>query len=82
MAITIFIGGGGNPNLFELFGSIVAILLVVLIINYLIDWLGKKPWKRGDNIAPPTVHQSIQKENTNQNEPDSDHAPDNLLFKF
>ena len=80
--IAIFISGGGNSNLFELYGSIVAILFVVLIMNYLIDWLKKKPWKRDDNIAPPTVHQSIQVDKTNQNEPDSNHAPNNLLLRF
>jgi hypothetical protein len=36
----------GNPNLFELYGLLLTILLAAYLVNALYEWLKKKPWKK------------------------------------
>jgi hypothetical protein len=35
-----------NPDLFELYGIVVSVLLAAWILNSLYEWLKTKPWKK------------------------------------
>ncbi len=47
----------GNPNLFELYGLLLAILSSAYILNTLYEWLKKKPWKKNEtHVIDPENH--------------------------
>jgi len=66
----------GAPDIINLIGLLLGILLCLLALNALFEWLMTKPWKRdrnpdaiiGDENTETNLNQSNEEENKNQSD--------------
>ncbi len=66
----------GTPEIIDLIGLLLGILLCLLALNAFFEWLITKPWKRdgspdaiiGDEKTETNLNQSTEEENKNQSQ--------------